>query len=110
MRSCEPKTWITVVPVVRKTQKESVAQSVEQRTFNPWVEGSSPSALILVFYTKTPGSSKDTGGFFVGSACTRTHCFHGTISHPFAQVEIRGERKREVVYNREKVLRKSKNA
>jgi hypothetical protein len=25
---------------------ESVAQSVEQRTFNPWVEGSSPSALI----------------------------------------------------------------
>ena len=25
--------------------QESVAQSVEQRTFNPWVEGSSPSAL-----------------------------------------------------------------
>lgn len=28
--------------------QESVAQSVEQRTFNPWVEGSSPSALTPV--------------------------------------------------------------
>ncbi len=27
-------------------ENESVAQLVEQRTFNPWVLGSSPSALI----------------------------------------------------------------
>ena len=28
---------------------ESLAQLVEQRTFNPWVEGSSPSRLMTLY-------------------------------------------------------------
>jgi hypothetical protein len=50
-------------PGIGPCEIESVAQSVEQRTFNPWVEGSSPSALTLDFSTKTPGSSKGSGVF-----------------------------------------------
>ncbi len=30
-----------------------IAQSVEQRTFNPWVDGSSPSGPTFTFYLKS---------------------------------------------------------
>ncbi len=36
-------------------ENESVAQLVEQRTFNPWVLGSSPSALIGVYSRRIIG-------------------------------------------------------
>ena len=45
----------------RTHPRESVAQSVEQRTFNPWVEGSNPSALTREKHLKTPPFLWETG-------------------------------------------------
>ncbi len=41
--------WSGIEIEVAENSKEGVAQSVEQRTFNPLVLGSSPSALTLLF-------------------------------------------------------------
>ena len=47
----------------KKTGDKAIYKARFSKPFNPWVEGSSPSALTLDFSTKTPGSSKDLGFF-----------------------------------------------
>ena len=47
--------------------QESVAQSVEQRTFNPWVEGSSPSALTWEIELESPPFPREGGAFFISA-------------------------------------------
>jgi hypothetical protein len=67
---------------------EGVAQSVEHRTFNPWVQGSSPCTLTCVF-------SWEMGvlpWFSLGELSSTWSPFVRTVSHPITPVSHAKER------------------